>query len=141
MIVDISPESKVRYPNLVGSPSRSTLEVPPSEYCSKFLPPPSGTWPTFPSRDTLDVTLSADWPTIPQCSGFSCLFHIINCDNTLESKSEGLVGLGVFLCLTSHYCIYLGFQTVWKPLSHGTLSIFEIMIPFHLPILITIHHI
>ena len=57
-IMDIPYGSKVRYSDLVGSLLRATLTVPPSGYCLKFSPPPSGTCLFSPSRKTLDVTLS-----------------------------------------------------------------------------------
>ena len=48
LIVDIPPRSKVRYPDLVGSPVQSTLTVTTSGYFSKCPPPPYGTCPTSP---------------------------------------------------------------------------------------------
>ena len=42
LIVDIPPGSKVRYPDLVGSPSQYTIDVPPSWSCPIFPPPTYG---------------------------------------------------------------------------------------------------
>ena len=57
-IVDIPLGSKVRYPDLVVSPLRATLSVPPSVYFSVVPPPPSGKFPTSSFQSTFDVTLS-----------------------------------------------------------------------------------
>ena len=45
---EIPPGSKVRYPDVVVSPLRATLVVPPSGSCPKFPPPPYGTFLTSP---------------------------------------------------------------------------------------------
>ena len=58
LIVDIPPGSKVRYPDLVVSPSRATLVVPPSGYYTKFLPPPSGTCLTYLLRAVVAANIS-----------------------------------------------------------------------------------
>ena len=57
-ILDIPLSSKVRYPDLVGSPLRTTPAVPPPGYCSNFPPPPSGKFSTSTLQSLLAVTLS-----------------------------------------------------------------------------------
>ena len=57
-IVEISPGSKVRYPDLVVFPLRVTLVVTPSEYFSMFMQTPSGTFPLSTSLATLDMCVS-----------------------------------------------------------------------------------
>ena len=57
-IVDIPPGSKVKHPDLVNSPLKYTLAMPPAESDVKFLPPPSRMCRIYSSRVTLDVSPS-----------------------------------------------------------------------------------
>ena len=97
LIVDIPPGLKVIFPDLVGSTSWATLAFPFSGSCSKFLPHTSGKCPNSPSQDPIYVSLSIAKPTLPRRSGCSWNCHEDKGNNKIESKSEGLVTLGVFV--------------------------------------------
>ena len=58
LILGSLPGSKIRYPDLVVSPSKATLVVPSSGSCSNFLLPPSGMCPNYPLQSMLVVNLS-----------------------------------------------------------------------------------
>ena len=57
LILYIPTGSKVRYPDLVVSPSKSRLVMPSVGSCVNFLRPISGTFHASPSRATVDVSL------------------------------------------------------------------------------------
>ena len=112
LIVEISPGSKIRYPDLVGPPSRVTLAVLPLEYFPKFSQTPSGLWITSPSWYTLDVTLSGALPTLPWL-----IWFIWNCreckgNNTVENKLKGLVVLCIFVVSTLSFLRVIEFSNV-----------------------------
>ena len=90
----------LKYPNLVVSPFQDTCTVPTSVFCPKFLPPSSGTCLTSPSQSMLVKTIFGGWPTFPQRRGRSWKCREAKCDNKLENKLEGLVGLGVLFLFT-----------------------------------------
>ena len=102
---------KVTYPELFFYPSQATLAVPHAQYGVKFLPPPSGMLPTYPFQATLFLSLYRGWNTLPWQCGSSQIFHKSKGGNKVESKSEILVGLDVFLCSTCHNCVCLDYKT------------------------------
>ena len=95
--MDIPPRSKVRCPDLVGSPLRAIIVVPSSWYCPNFLSPPSGVFLSSPLRATLDVNLSGVLTIIPKWRGQSWHCSKAKDNKKVEIKWEGLVGLGVFV--------------------------------------------
>ena len=102
--MEISPGSNLRYPDLVGYPSLSTLALPPSGCCPKFPPPNSDTCLTYPSRSTLDVTLSGRLPTISRRRGRSSNFREAKGNNKVYNELELLVVLGVFFWSNLSLC-------------------------------------
>ena len=84
LIVEIPSGSNVRYPDLVSSPSRATLEVPPSGSCPKFPPPPSETGLTHPSQEKLSATLSGAQHTLTWQCGSSWNFREAKGNNKVE---------------------------------------------------------
>ena len=58
LILDIRLQSKIRYPDLVGSTSQAKVVVPPSVYGLRFSSLPSRTCPDSPSQTKLAVTYS-----------------------------------------------------------------------------------
>ena len=100
LIMEIPTGSKVRYPDLVGSPSQATLLVPTSWFCPNFPPPPSILWLTSTSLSMLADTLSGGWPALPWRRGCSCNCHEAKGDNKVDNKLEVLVGLGIFVAST-----------------------------------------
>ena len=110
LIVEIPRVSKVRYPDLVVTPSWATHAIPTSGSCSKFSPHPLGTCITSPSRAMISSTLSGGLPNLSQQRG-----HIFQrCDekgnNKVENKLEGLVGLGIFVLFTLSSSHVIGFS-------------------------------
>ena len=140
LIVDSPPQSKGRYPDFVGSPLQATLAVPSSGSCFQFLTPISGTYPNYTLLNTLAVNFYGEWPTLPQRCGRSCLCRKANGKKKVESKVEGLVGLGIFFASALSLLNMRGFQIVLQPLPRGALPIFEMILPFHLPILLPMRH-
>ena len=112
LILEISPGSKIRYSDLVVSPSRATLSVPPSGYFPKFPPTPYVTCITSPSQATLTENISGAWPTLPWNLGRICHCREAKGDKRVEITLEVLVGLGVFLCPPSHHRMWFDFRMV-----------------------------
>ena len=97
LILEIPHGSNVWYSDLVRSPLRATLVVPPSVSSLKFLPPPSWMCLNYPSRSTFAVTLSWGHPTLPWWHGLSCHWRKSKGNNKVDNELEGLVGLVVFV--------------------------------------------
>ena len=97
-------------------------------------------YPNSTLLNTLAVNFYGEWPTLPQRCGRSCLCRKANGNKKVESKVEGLVGLGIFVASALSLLYVLRFQIVLQPLPRGTLPIFEMILPFHLPILLPLRH-
>ena len=97
--MDIPLGSKLRYPDLVGSPSRATRTVPPSRSGLSFPSLPSGACPDSPSQVKLAVNFSGLLPILPRRLGRSWQFRKVKCDNKVEYNLLGLGGLRNFCCL------------------------------------------
>ena len=110
LIVNIPPGSKVRYPDLVGSPLSVTIVVNTLGYRPKFPPPTSGNCLTSPSWSTLDDNLYGALTTIPWRRGCSWHCHEAKGDKKVEIKLEILVGLGVFVVSTPSLLHVIGFS-------------------------------
>ena len=124
LIVDIPPGSKLRYPELVGSPSWATLAVPPWWFCPNFTPPPSGVCLTSPSWATLDANIYGAWPTLPWQCGCSWNCHETKCDKIIEIKLEGLVGLGIVsVCILSSLYVILFSNGLLNPSSWDLINV------------------
>ena len=98
--MDIPLGSKLRYPDLVGSPSRATLAVPPSRSGLSFPSLPSGACPDSPSQVKLAVNFSGLLPILPRRLGRSWQFRKAKCDNKVESNLLGLGRLRIFVVST-----------------------------------------
>ena len=98
--MNITPGSKLRYPDLVVSHFRATLAVHSLVSCPKFPPPTSGTCLTSPLRVILASTLYGGWPTLFWKLGRSWNFCKSKGNNKVENKLEGLVGLVLFVVFT-----------------------------------------
>ena len=132
---------KVRFPDLVGYPLQSMVMVPPAESGINFPSTPYGTRPTSPSWTTFAVTLSGAWHILPWRLGYSWIYHKAKGDNKVESKLEVLVGLGVFVMFTLSLLHMLRFSNGFLTPPLWDLINFQIMLPFHIPILLSLIHI
>ena len=81
LIVENPPGSKVRYPDLVGSPLRTILAVHPSESGLIFPSLPSGACPNYPFQAKLDMTFSGLSPIIHRWCGCSWQYRKAKGDN------------------------------------------------------------
>ena len=86
LIVYTPYDSKVRYPDLVGSLLRATIVVPPSGFFPNFTPPPSWTFLTFTSQARLAATISGAWTTLPRRRGRSWHCNEAKYDKKVETK-------------------------------------------------------
>ena len=132
--MDIPIGTKVRYPDLVGSPSRATLAVPPSGSGLRFPSLPSGACTDYPLQSKLDVTFSGFLPILPLWRGKSWKCHEAKCDNKLEYNLLGFGGLGIFVVSTLLILHAIGIYGVfatptswelmkcWKKISFLTLN-------------------
>ena len=104
MILDSPLGPKVRYPDFLGYPFRSTLALPLVGYGTKFV-----------------RSIPGLCPTIPWHSGINKFW----CESKCNSKVQRMVELRICLCSPFHYCGCLGFKIFGNPPPpYGNISVF-----------------